>query len=88
MRREDRIFDVQEIGRWPHDRCHIRPSYCTPQELEDNVQHLYREFYSLPSMLARLPPPLSQASIASWVLNFSQRRMAHAAAENRNFGTF
>jgi radical SAM superfamily enzyme YgiQ (UPF0313 family) len=88
MQREDRIFDAREIGRWPRDRCHIRPSYCTPQELEENVQILYREFYSLPSMLARLPPPLSQASIASWVLNFSQRRMARAAAENRNFGTF
>lgn len=88
MQREDRIFDAHEIGRWPHDRCHIRPSYCTAQELEEHVQHLYREFYSLPSMLARLPPPLSQASIASWVLNFSQRRMARAASENRNFGTF
>jgi len=88
MRRQDRIFDAHEIGRWPHDRCHIRPSYCTAQELEENVQHLYREFYSLPSMLARLPPPLSRASIASWVLNFSQRCMARAAAENRSFGTF
>ncbi len=88
MQREGRIFAVEDIGRWPHDRCHIQPTYCTPEELEANIQQLYREFYSLPSMVARLPLPLSQASIASWMLNFSQRRMARAASEHRNFGTF
>ncbi len=88
MQREGRIFAADEIGRWPHDRCHIHPTYCTPQELEDSIQEMYREFYNLPSMLSRLPLPLSQASIASWMLNLSQRTMARAAAEHRNFGTF
>jgi radical SAM superfamily enzyme YgiQ (UPF0313 family) len=88
MQDEGRIFNADEIGRWPGEHCHIRPSYCTPQELEDSVQQLYREFYSLPSMLSRLPLPLTQASIASWVLNFSQRHMVQAALENRNFDTF
>jgi radical SAM superfamily enzyme YgiQ (UPF0313 family) len=88
MQRAGRIFALDDIGRWPHDRCHIQPAYCTPEELEANIQQLYREFYSLPSMLARLPLPVRQASIASWLLNLSQRRMARAASQHRNFGTF
>ena len=88
MQREGRIFDVDEVGRWPGEHCHIQPSYCTPRELEENVQGLYREFYSLPSMLSRLPLPLSQARIASWIVNLSQRRMARVALERRYFDAF
>jgi len=53
--------------------------------LGEAIRKLYRDFYSLPSMVSRLPLPLSQASIASWVINFSQRRMARAEAVQNNF---
>jgi len=43
------------------------------------------EFYSLPSMVSRLPLPLTMANMASWVINFSQRRMFQAGPANNNF---
>ena len=85
MERQGRILDSDGIDRWPGQNCYIQPSYGTPRSLESRVRGLYREFYSLPSMLSRLPLPLSQASIASWVINFSQRRMAQAAEVHNNF---
>ncbi|HEV7924815.1 MAG TPA: radical SAM protein, partial [Verrucomicrobiae bacterium] len=88
MRQQDRIINESEIGRWPADFCHFRPLYCTPQELEQQVQGAHRKFYSLPSMLRRLPLPLSTASVASWVLNFSQRRVSACAAEENNFTAY
>lgn len=36
-------------------------------------------------MISRLPLPLTQANIASWVINFSQRRMAWAGHLHNNF---
>jgi hypothetical protein len=50
---------------------------------------MYREFYSWKSMISRLPLPLTQANIASWVVNFSQRKMAKLSdADNNNFDAF
>ena len=85
MRQANRILNASEIGRWPDRTCHIRPAFCTPTELEFEVQRLYRQFYSLPSMLARLPLPLSQSSLASWALNFSQRRTVRALSSFGNY---
>ena len=56
-----------------------------PAELEGNVQKMYRDFYSLPSIVSRMPMPVTKANIASWVINFSQRRMAQAGPANNNF---
>jgi hypothetical protein len=53
--------------------------------MESNVRQLYREFYSLPSMVSRLPMPLSKSHLASWIINFSQRRMARADQTHNNF---
>ena len=39
-------------------------------------------------MFARLPLPLTQSNIASWVINFSQRRMAAAESANNNFDDY
>ena len=75
MRQQDRIIDEGGIGRWPGQPCHIKPLFCTPRELERDVQSIHRQFYSAPSMLRRLPMPLNISAIASWVLNFSQRRV-------------
>ena len=88
MLQANRILNPNEIGRWPGQACHILPTFCTPRELELEVQKMYREFYSLPSMLSRLPLGLTQANIASWVLNLSQRRMARSMSENMNFGSY
>ena len=83
MRLQDRILNEREIGRWPGQPCHLKPLYCSPQELEEDVQRIHRRFYSLPSMLRRLPMPLNTSAIASWTLNLSQRRVAaHADTEN------
>jgi len=89
MRTEDRILRLDEIGRWPGQTCHIKPKYCSPEEIVKNVQGMYREFYSWKSMLKRLSPPFTQANIASWVVNFSQRKMAQLSdADNNNFDAF
>jgi radical SAM superfamily enzyme YgiQ (UPF0313 family) len=85
MRSQGRILNEEEIGRWPGQICYLRPPYGTPDSLESRVRKLYRDFYSLPSIVSRLPMPLTQANIASWVINLSQRRMARAGRRNNNF---
>jgi len=49
------------------------------------VQWMYRRFYRMRSMLSRLPLPVTQANIASWVVNMSERRMAHSSTANNDF---
>jgi radical SAM superfamily enzyme YgiQ (UPF0313 family) len=89
MKSEDRILKLDEIGRWPGQSCYIKPRYCTPEQMVNNVQHIYREFYSWKSIVKRLPLPVTQANIASWVLNLSQRKMAQLSDEvNNNFDAF
>jgi len=85
LRGEGRILNDQDIDRWPGQICYIRPPYGTPESLENNVRKMYRNFYSLPSMVSRLPMPLTQSNLASWVINFSQRQMARAGPSNNNF---
>ena len=88
LQREGRILNQEDIGRWPGQICHLQPKHCTPRELEQQVQRMYREFYSLKSIFSRLPWPVTQANIASWVVNFSQRKMAKASAEGAEFVDF
>jgi radical SAM superfamily enzyme YgiQ (UPF0313 family) len=85
MQRQGRILDEREIDRWPGQICHVRPPYGTPASLENDVRRLYREFYSLPSIVSRLPMQLTQANLASWVINLTQRRMARADHAHNNF---
>jgi radical SAM superfamily enzyme YgiQ (UPF0313 family) len=85
MLSQGRILNEKEISRWPGQVCHIRPPYGTPASFENQVRRLYREFYSLPSIVSRLPMRLTQANIASWVINLSQRRMARADRRRNNF---
>ena len=82
MRSEDRLIDLDNIGRWPGLICYFRPKHCTPGELEEKVKKMYREFYSLKSMVGRLGLPMSTADLASWAINLSQRRMFHSDSEN------
>lgn len=76
MEKENRIIDAHNMGRWTGLNCYITPKHSSPQELENQVKRMYREFYSLSSMFSRLPLPVTRANIASWVVNFSQRGMA------------
>jgi radical SAM superfamily enzyme YgiQ (UPF0313 family) len=85
LKAEDRIINEDEMGRWPGHLCHVKLDWCTPGELERNVQRMYRQFYTLPSMIRRLPLPASKASIANWVVNIGERRMAHSIAGNNDF---
>lgn len=78
MESENRILDADNMGRWTGLNCYIRPKNCSPEQLEAQVKRLYQEFYSLSSMFSRLPLPITKANIASWVVNFSQRKMALA----------
>jgi radical SAM superfamily enzyme YgiQ (UPF0313 family) len=78
MLEEGRILDVDALGRWPGDRCLIQPKHFTPEGLEQGVRDMYVRFYTYGSMLRRLPPPVTARNIASWVINFSQRKMARA----------
>jgi len=85
MRQQDRIIEESEIGRWPGQPCHIKPLYCTPEELEQDVLGIHQKFYTLPSMVRRLPMPLNTSAFASWMLNLSQRHVAAHAHEGHNF---
>jgi radical SAM superfamily enzyme YgiQ (UPF0313 family) len=82
LQREGRIMDPDNIGRWPGLMCYFTPAYCTPTVLERNVKRMYREFYSLRSMTARLGFPTCKGDFASWTINFSQRKMFRPDSEN------
>lgn len=77
-----RILDPNNLNRWPGLSVGIKPANITPEELLEEIRNMYRKFYSLRSIIQRLPLPLSSASIASWVLNMSQRKMAAGVAED------
>ena len=85
MRQEGRILDEKHMRRTPGNVCDIKPLYCSPEELEENVQNMYDQFYSLPSMFRRLPAPATKSNIASWILNVSQRRMRRSDRVLQNF---
>ncbi len=78
MKEENRIVDIDAMGRWPGDRCYIRPRNFSAEELETRVQDLNARFYSYRSMMSRLGLPLRMGDIASWVVNFSQRDVLRA----------
>ena len=88
LKAEDRIINEEIMGRWPGHLCHVKPTWCTPAELEQNVQQMYRKFFTLPSMARRLPLPTSKATIANWVVNIGERRMARSATGNNDFDAY
>jgi len=84
MKQEDRILRLDDIGRFPGEFCHIKPKNFSAEELEKNVQSMYLKFYSWKSMLQRLPAPVTQSNIASWIVNVSQRKLAQRSQGNHN----
>jgi radical SAM superfamily enzyme YgiQ (UPF0313 family) len=90
MKKDDRILRLEDIGRFPGEFCHLKPKNFSAEEIEKNVQDMYVKFYSWKSMLKRLPAPVTQANIASWVVNISQRRLTQRSQgdNNNNFDAF
>jgi radical SAM superfamily enzyme YgiQ (UPF0313 family) len=88
MKADNRIIDIHHIGRWPGLICYFRPKHFLPAELEERVQETSRKFYTYSSMLQRLPLPVTQANIASWVVNLSQRKVARAGTAMENFDAY
>ena len=88
MNVENRIIDIEHIGRWPGIHCHIKPMYCSPERLEHHVKRMYREFYSCFSILTRLPLPITKANIASWVVNRSERKVSRAEGTMEDFDKY
>lgn len=84
MKEQDRILRLEDIGRFPGEFCHIKPKNFSAEELESSVQEMYVKFYTWKSMLHRLPMPVTQSSIASWVVNVSQRKLAQRSLGNNN----
>ena len=84
MKSEDRIIYDPAKPRFANT-CMIKPKHCTPEQLEESVRSMYDRFYSVRSMFRRLPPPTTQANIASWWLNISQRRISRAERNVENF---
>jgi len=88
LKAQNRVPDLHDLGRWPGHNCYIIPQHCSPQELERKVDQMYSEFYTVRSMLSRLPLPVSIANIASWSLNLSQRQMVRCGRRLNNFDSF
>lgn len=87
MMEANRILNAEDIGRWPGEKCYIMPNCCSPEELEEHVKKLYRRFYNIPSILSRLPAPVTESSLASWIMNISQWLNNHKP-DFEDFGDF
>jgi radical SAM superfamily enzyme YgiQ (UPF0313 family) len=88
MKTDNRIIDNDQVGRWPGVHCHIEPTFCSAQELEQYVKRIHVKFYRYSSMLARLPWPVTKANIASWVVNLSQRKLSRSDRAVENFDAY
>jgi radical SAM superfamily enzyme YgiQ (UPF0313 family) len=88
MQQEGRVFNEAAIDRWPGQICYFEPRFCKPAELERNVQEMYRGFYNLRSMFHRLQLPVTPGRLASWIINWSERRMIRSAQNHNDFDTF
>jgi len=82
---EERMRDLENLGRWPGIIAEIHPRNFTAEDLERNILWMYRTFYAWPSILQRLPIPRSRASAASWFMNLSQRKMYAGGRSRTNF---
>jgi len=79
---ECRILDDENMNRWPGVYAKIHPKNFTAEQLEAELKRMYRKFYSWPSILRRLPPPISMAAWASWSVNIGQRKIAFGKGTN------
>ncbi len=88
MKDEGRLLDAENMERWPGVTCHFQPLHFTPDELIDRVSRLHCEFYSVRSMLRRLPLPTTFARMASWNVNYEQNKVARNIDSKQEFSDF
>lgn len=88
LKGEDRLIDEPNMDRWPGVFYHFRPLRMSGEELVDQVQKMQREFYSLRSMTRRLRFPRTQADLASWNVNLTQRKVAFHPDTMSEFSEF
>lgn len=88
MKAEDRIIDEPNMERWAGVTCHFQPMRMSGEELVSKVKKLQRDFYSLPSMMRRLRFPRTQADLASWNVNLTQRKVALHSDTMNEFSDF
>jgi radical SAM superfamily enzyme YgiQ (UPF0313 family) len=79
---QGRIIDPENINRWPGLSASVMPKNYSAAELEEKIINIYKKFYSWRSIFTRLPFPLSESAIASWVVNMSQRKMTKGNMED------
>jgi radical SAM superfamily enzyme YgiQ (UPF0313 family) len=88
MKADERILDEPNMERWAGVSFHHHPRNMSGEQLVAHVQKLQRDFYSLPSMLRRLRFPRTQADLASWNVNLTQRRVARNSTFMNEFSEF
>lgn len=88
MKAEGRLIDEANMDRWPGVSCHFRPLRMSSEELMFRVEKMQRDFYSLRSMLRRLPIPRTEAHLASWNVNLLQRKVAINSDAMNEFSEF
>ncbi len=76
MKAADRLVDEPNMDRWAGVKFHFKPSTMSGEQLAAKIHKLQRDFYSWPSILRRLRFPRSQADLASWNVNLTQRKVA------------
>jgi radical SAM superfamily enzyme YgiQ (UPF0313 family) len=88
MKAEDRIIDEANLDRWNGVYCHFHPARMSGEELVAQVKNLQRQFYSWRLMVRRLRIPRTQADLASWNVNFTQRKVALHSDSMNEFSEF
>ena len=88
MKADGRIVDEPNMERWPGVVCHFRPARMSGDELVAEVRKLQRAFYSVRSMTQRLRIPRTQADLASWNVNWTQRKVARNGDTMNEFSEF
>jgi radical SAM superfamily enzyme YgiQ (UPF0313 family) len=76
MKAAGRLIDEPNMDRWAGVKFHFQPAQMSGEELAGEIHKLQRAFYSWPSILRRLRFPRTQADLASWNVNLTQRKVA------------
>ncbi len=88
MKADGRLIDEENMDRWPGVFCYFHPLRFSPDELVFEVKKIQRQFYSLRSIVRRLPIPRTEAHLASWNVNLLQRKVAINSDSMNEFEDF
>jgi len=76
MKATGRLIDEPNMDRWAGVKFYFQPAQMSGEELAGKIHKLQQAFYSWPSILRRLRFPRTQADLASWNVNLTQRKVA------------